>query len=69
MVGGVRTSFLQVLRPHEAVQVQEEPAVGAAVQQVRGTECVENIQGAEEEELNYRSKDHFFSNLFKLRLQ
>lgn len=34
VVGRVRSSILQVLGPHEAEQVQEEPTSGAAVQQV-----------------------------------
>lgn len=52
MAGGVRAGLLQVLRPHQAVQVQEEPAPGAALQQVRRTQRLENIQSAQEKELS-----------------
>lgn len=32
MVGGVRAGFLQVLRPHQTVQVQEEPEARTSLQ-------------------------------------
>lgn len=51
MARRVRASFLQVLRSHQAVQIQEEPTLGAAVQQVRRTERVENLTCEKKEEL------------------
>ena len=56
VVGGVRAGVLQDVGPDEAVQLQEEPAHRAALQQVRGEQGrLEDLQDQEEEELRSSS--------------
>ena len=38
VVGRIRPGLLQVLRPHQIVELQEEPEDRAPLQQVRGTQ-------------------------------
>ena len=52
VAGGVRAGVLQDVGPDQAVQLQEEPAHRAALQQVRGEQGrLEDLQDQEEEEL------------------
>lgn len=51
MAGRIRACLLQVLRPYKVVEIQEEPETGAALQQVRGAQRVENIKSSQKEEL------------------
>jgi len=53
VAGRVRALVLQILRPNQAEQVQEEPKTGAAVQQIRGTQCLAYLSSPQEEELDF----------------
>ena len=52
VVGRIRSGLLQVLRPHQVVQLQEKPEDRAPLQQVRGTQGrLENFQNSKTKKL------------------